>query len=242
MRLILTALAMIIGMTLSYAETYVVCVGIGNYANPRVRKLTRTERDARSMAEFYKKGTDNVIVITGKYATKSQILKSLRSQFGKAGKGDKIVFYFSGHGYPGGFCPYEMRKPEEGLSYAEVFKVMEQSKAGHKMIFADACNSGAIRQAKTTAKPETGNVMMFLSSRGNENSIESPLLANGYFTNYLLHGLGGKADANRDRAITARELYEYVSAGVKELSRNKQHPVMWGNFPDNMVIVRYGKN
>ncbi|MDE6560634.1 MAG: caspase family protein [Muribaculaceae bacterium] len=239
---VLTILLMILLEFPSIAETYVVCIGIGTYANSKVKNLTKTEKDAKAIAEFYKKGTDNVITITGRYATKTQILKSLRCQFNRAKEGDKIVFYFSGHGYPGGFCPYEMSKLEDGLSYAEVIKVMSQSKAKEKMIFADACNSGAIRQGSVVATPDTGNVMMFLSSRGNEYSIESTLLSNGYFTNYLLHGLGGKADMNRDRTITAKELYDYVSSGVTQLSKGKQHPVMWGSFPDDMVIVKYGKN
>lgn len=223
------------------AETYVVCVGIGTYADSKVRNLSKAEKDAKAMAGFYKKGTENVMTITGKYATKTQILKSLSSQFGRAMAGDKIVFYFSGHGYPGGFCPYEMSRLEDGLSYSEVIKVMSQSKAKDKIIFADACNSGLIREGSVVAKPESGSVMLFLSSRGNEYSIESPLLSNGYFSNYLLHGLGGKADANRDRAITAKELYDYVSSGVSQLSKGKQHPVMWGKFNDDMIIVKYGK-
>ena len=240
MRVIILLILLCVSVV-SKADTYVVCVGIGTYADAKVKNLTKTEKDAKAIADFYKKGTDNVITITGRYATKEQIIKSLRNQFGRAKEGDKIIFYFSGHGYPGGFCPYEMTKPEEGLSYAEVIKVMSQSKAKDKLIFADACNSGAIRQSKGTAKPDTGNVMMFLSSRDNEYSIESPMLSNGYFTNYLLHGLGGKADANRDRTITAKELYDYVSSGVTHLSAGKQHPVMWGSFPHDMVIVRYEK-
>ena len=241
MRNVVTLLLVLVAALSVQAETFVVCVGIGHYADPKVTDLAKTEKDAKAVADFYRKGTENVITITGKYATRKQILKSLRSQFGRAKEGDKIVFYFSGHGYPGGFCPYEMSKLEEGLTYAEVIKVMAQSKARDKMIFADACNSGAIRQSKTSSKPKSGNILMFLSSRSNEYSIESPLLANGYFTNYLLHGLGGKADANRDRAITAKELYDYVSAGVTRLTNNEQHPVMWGSFPDNLVIVKYTK-
>lgn len=241
MRVLTVILMILVSAYASFAETYVVCVGIGSYADPKVSNLTKTEKDAKSVAEFYKKGTDNVITITGKYATRAQILKSLRSQFGRAKEDDKIVFYFSGHGYPGGFCPYDMSRLEEGLSYAEVIKVLSQSKAKDKMIFADACNSGAIRQSDTKANPDTGNVILFLSSRGNEYSIESPLLSNGYFTNYLLHGLGGKADTNHDRTITAKELYDYVSSGVVQLSKGKQHPVMWGKFPNDLVIVKYRK-
>ncbi len=165
----------------------------------------------------------------------------MQSQFGRAKAVDKIVFYFSGHGYPGGFLPYEMRKIEDGLIYSEVIKIMNSSKAKDKIIFADACNSGAIRKNQTSAPSNIGNIMMFLSSRGNEYSIESPLLSNGYFTNYLLHALGGKADSNGDRSVTAKELYDYVSTGVIQLSKGKQHPVMWGKFPDDMVIVKYRK-
>ncbi|MDE6408838.1 MAG: caspase family protein [Muribaculaceae bacterium] len=224
-----------------HAETYVVCVGIGNYTDPKVPNLEKTEKDAISVAEFYKKGTPNVITITRRYATKAQILNSLRSQFGRAMKDDKIVFYFSGHGYPGGFCPYDMHSVKDGLAYSEVIEVMAKSKAKDKMIFADACNSGAIRQSKSSPNPDPGNILLFLSSRGNESSIESSLISNGFFTHYLLNGLGGKADANADRSITAKELYEYVSQGVIQLSKNAQHPVIWGKFPDNLVIVKYRK-
>lgn len=225
-----------------YAETYVVCVGIGNYADPKVQNLAKTEADAKAMAEFYKKGTQNVITITGKYATKSQILKSLNNQFSRANSDDKIIFYFSGHGYPGGFCPYDMTKIEEGLKYSEVISIMQKSKAKNKFIFADACHSGAIRQNGSDIEPKVGNVLLFLSSRGNEYSAESPFIANGYFTKHLLRGLGGGADVNKDKHITARELFNYVSESVKSQTNNRQHPVMWGKFDDNLTIVEYRKN
>lgn len=234
----------VLGFFLSFsihAETYVVCVGIGNYADPKVQNLTKTEADAKAMAEFYKKGTQNVITITGKYATKDQILKSLNSQFSRAKDDDKIVFFFSGHGYPGGFCPYDMTKIEEGLKYSDVISIMQKSKAKNKFIFADACHSGAIRQNNSDTEPKAGNVLLFLSSRGNEYSEESPFLANGYFTKHLLRGLGGGADSNKDKRITARELFKYVSEGVKSQTNNQQHPVMWGKFDDDLTIVEYRK-
>lgn len=241
MRILFVILASTLCTLISWADTYVVSVGIGKYADEKVQNLAKTENDAKAMAEFYKRGTDNVITITGRYATKSQILKSLKSQFSKAKNGDRIVFYFSGHGYPGGFCPYEMRKLSDGLTYSEVIDVMKGSKASSKFIFADACNSGAIRQKGNGTNPDTGNIVFFLSSRGNEYSIESPFLANGYFTKHLLRGLSGGADANKDRRITASELFKYVSDGVQAQTKGRQHPVMWGKFPDNLVVVSYSK-
>lgn len=234
-------LSFLISLLFVHAETYVVCVGIGNYADPKVQNLTKTEADAKAIAEFYKKGTKNVIVITGKYATKSQIVKSLKSQFARAKTNDKIVFFYSGHGYPGGFCPYEMTKFEDGLKYSEVLAIMRNSKARSKFFFADACHSGSIRQRDSCTIPEAGNVLLFLSSRGNEYSAENPFLSNGYFTKYLLRGLGGGADVNRDKRITARELFNYVSDAVKSQTNNRQHPVMWGKFDDNLVIAEYHK-
>ena len=241
MKSFLTLVLGILFSVASHAETYVVCVGIGNYADPKVKNLAKSEADAKAMAQFYKKGTQNVITITGRYATKEQILKSLRSQFGRAKEGDKIIFYFSGHGYPGGFCSYDMTKIEEGLKYSDVISIMQKSKAKNKFIFADACHSGAIRHNGSDTEPKAGNVLLFLSSRGNEYSAESPFLANGYFTKHLLRGLGGGADVNKDRHITARELFNFVSDEVKSQTNNRQHPVMWGKFDDDLTIVEYRK-
>ena len=32
-------------------------------------------------------------------------------------------------------------------------------------------------------------------------------------------------------------IYTYVSKKVKTVCNNKQHPVMWGNFRDNLVMI-----
>ena len=243
MRRFLLGILVFLGFSLSLnGETYVVCVGISGYAHPKVKDLRLPEKDAKDVAAFYKLATDKVITVTGKYATKAQILKCLNSQFSRAGEKDRIIFYFSGHGYPGGFCPYDMTRLDEGLSYQEVISIMNQSNAKAKLIFADACNSGAIRHSeRQAARPQTGNVLLFLSSRGNELSIESRLDDNGFFTKYLLRGLKGGADTDRNLSITAKVLFLFVSEGVKIRSKDKQHPVMWGNFDDNLSIVEYKK-
>jgi uncharacterized caspase-like protein len=62
-------------------------------------------------------------------------------------------------------------------------------------------------------------------------------MTNGFFTTYLLRGLRGGADADRNRKITAKELFYFVSQGVKERSKDKQHPVMWGKFNDGYVLM-----
>lgn len=239
MRRFLTLIIVLLFCLPIYAETFVVCVGIADYLDPKVEDLDKTENDAADISSFFRKGTTNVITLCGRNATKNNILAALKLYSDKTQSGDKIIFYFSGHGYPGGFCPYDMTQLSEGLTYGEVVGVLKSSKATERIIFADACNSGAIRHKKKTENPEPGNVMFFLSSRGSERSIESKMMRNGFFTRNLLRGLGGFADIDRNLKITASELFKYVSNGVKHDSRDAQHPVMWGNFDDDMVIVEY---
>ena len=64
-------------------------------------------------------------------------------------------------------------------------------------------------------------------------------MKNGFFTEYLVSGLKGNADENKDRAITTKELYEFVSKRVGIQSRDLQHPVMWGNFNDSTIIMNW---
>lgn len=219
-------------------DIYVVSVGIADYQT--ISDLTLPEKDAKSIAELYKTQTKNVILITGRYATKARILKSLKDQFSRAKEQDMIVFAFSGHGYPGGVCPYDMSaKNESGVSYREIRSILKQSRAKRKIVFADACFSGGIRSnaSNNHQAHQDSDVLLFLSSRGGETSIESPFMVNGFFTTYLLRGLRGGADADRNRKITAKELFQFVSQGVKERSKDQQHPVMWGRFDDDEVLM-----
>lgn len=219
-------------------DIYVVSVGIADYQT--ISDLTLPEKDAKAIAELYKTQTKNVILITGKYATKTRVLKSLKDQFSRAKEQDMIVFAFSGHGYPGGVCPYDMSaKNESGVSYREIRSILKQSRAKRKIVFADACFSGGIRNntSHSHQSHQDSEVLLFLSSRGGETSIENPFMINGFFTTYLLRGLRGGADADRNRKITAKELFLFLSQGVKERSKNQQHPVMWGRFDDDEVLM-----
>ena len=167
--------------------------------------------------------------------TRSNVLSSMTRIFNKASAKDIIVLFFSGHGYKGGFVGYDAM-----ITYQDIKKTMAKSAAKNKMIFADACFSGKMREPRRNSSnisPSSLKVMLFLSSRENEVSIESPSMKNGFFTTCLQRGLRGGADVNRDRIITAKELLEFVSQGVKKLSRDKQHPVMWGKFSDSMPVM-----
>lgn len=231
------------GFSVGKGNIYVVSVGVANYQT--ISDLVLPEKDAKAIAQLYKTQTKNVILLTGKYATKARILKSLKDQFARAREDDMVVFTFSGHGYPGGLCPYDMSaRRESGISYKELRTILKQSRAKRKIVFADACFSGGIRGNESQEGSygyNDSDILLFLSSRTGETSIESPFMVNGFFTTYLLRGLRGGADTDNNRLITARELFLFVSQGVKTKSNNRQHPVMWGRFDDDMILMDWRK-
>lgn len=225
-----------------YARVFLVSVGIADYSGypTKISNLHLTANDARTIVELYSKNTavDYSLLLNEK-ATKDRIVRAIKKVFNKASENDIVVFFFSGHGYPGGFCAYD-----GNVGYEEIRKAMAQSKSVNKMMFVDACRSGGMRVDENSAQgsiaaAKNANVMLFLSSRNNENSIERRDMQNGFFTTYLQKGLKGNADVNRDRIITAKELFNFVHQGVSHISGGKQHPVMWGKFDDNMSVMKW---
>lgn len=220
------------------AKTYLLSVGISDYPGSQ-NDLRLPHNDAATMQWVYQQNkyaqTKLLINSQAKLAT---VKAALRNMVAKATANDIVVLFFSGHGVPGGFVCYDGI-----LSYGSIYSAMAACKSRNKMIFADACFAGKIRTnsngQSSVSAAKKANVMLFLSSRGNETSLEKPGMKNGFFTTYLVKGLRGGADKNRDRTITAKELFNYVHSGVIQLSGNRQHPVMWGKFANNMPVMKW---
>lgn len=222
-----------------HAKVYLVSVGIADYPGYE-NDLTLPTKDAQTITWLYSKNTQmQYCQLLNSEATTDKIVAAMNKVYRMAGPNDIVVFFYSGHGYKGGFYVYDGE-----LDYSEIRKAMAKSKSKNKMIFADACFSGKIRTENTNPTQsmdaaKKANVMLFLSSRSNETSIERRDMQNGFFTTFLQKGLRGGADANRDKVITAKELYNYVHSKVIEISNDKQHPVMWGNFSNNMPVMSW---
>ena len=216
------------------AKVYVVSVGIADYPG-KENDLRISDNDAKTIAKVFLATKDaSVKVLTNEDATQSALLSTMHTLFEDAQSDDAIVLYFSGHGTPGALVCHDGL-----LTYQHIFKMLKGCKASRKIIIADACFSGKMRTTRQQSNNyNSQNVMLFLSSRTNETSQETQY-KNSLFTIFLERGLRGGADTNRDRYITARELYDFVHKGVIEASGNKQHPVMWGKFDNNMTIIKW---
>ena len=128
--------------------------------------------------------------------------------------------------------------------------------AERAVIFLDSCYSGAAGgrtfAAKKTRATSVDDVFLdrltrskgraiITASRPSEVSVELPDLKHGIFTYYLVEGLKGAADLNRDGIVTLQELYEYVEREVGAKSRavgGNQHPLMKGELEGLLPLVK----
>ena len=245
-RILLPLVVMLCSVVCSARTIYVVSVGICDYKN--IRDLKKAETDARDIADLYGTHTKNVKLLLGQQATRNNILSTLKSFFAAAEEDDVVVFFFSGHGGKGGLCAYDTSTEKTMVTYAEVQQAIRSCKASNKQLLIDACYSGGLRtntksaaQSGDSQSPvsNTEGVMLFLSSRTGEASQENPWADNGFFTQYLIKGMKGAADTDKDRIITAKEIFTYVSNNVSTRTHKKQNPVMWGKFSDDMHIINW---
>ena len=214
------------------AKVYLVSVGIADYPG-KENDLRISDNDAKTIAKVFQATKDaSVNVLVNEAATQSALLSTMHTTFEDADYNDAVILYFSGHGTPGALVCHDGL-----LTYQHIFKMLKGCKATRKIIIADACYAGKMRTTRQqTDSYNNQNVMLFLSSRTNETSQETQY-KNSLFTIFLERGLRGGADKDKNRQITARELYDFVHKGVIEASGNKQHPVMWGHFSDDMPVI-----
>jgi uncharacterized caspase-like protein len=98
---------------------------------------------------------------------------------------------------------------------------------------------GSSADVEASALISTDGLMIASAAPTTFSRLLAGAITLGFFTYALQHGLRGGADKNRDRIITAKELFDYVSEKVKKNSGNRQHPVMWGKFSDDMPVMKW---
>ena len=140
----------------------------------------------------------------------------------------------------------------------ELATIFSRIESDQVVVFLDACYSGAAG-GRTFASKRTrasriddvflerltrskGRVIV-TASRANEVSLELPELGHGVFSHYLIQGIRGTADLDRDGIVSLQELYQYLEQEVSRKSRQaggNQHPVMKGELEGLLPLARMG--
>jgi len=141
----------------------------------------------------------------------------------------------------------------------EILRIFARIPAERVVVLLDTCYSGAAG-GRTFARQQIragglsdqflerltrskGRVIMSASSP-NEVALEISDLGHGLFTYYVLEGLRGKADRDKDGIVTISELYEYVEAAVERRAREaggRQRPILKGEVEGALPLVRIGR-
>ncbi len=233
-------------------KLYALLIGVSDYANDDF-KLRYAAKDAEDFAQALKLQEGGVYrevelkVLTNSQATAGNIRDALDWLEGEVTSRDVGLLFMAGHGMTDlkqrfFYLPYD-GNPEKlrrtAIPQHDIQSVIS-SLAGKALMFVDACHSAGSFGSGTQTRglslvdingivnelssAENG-VVMFASSTGRELSIEDSRWENGAFTEALLEGFQGRADYNKNNAISVKELDLWLSERVKELTNKKQHPV-----------------
>jgi uncharacterized caspase-like protein len=184
----------------------------------------------------------------------------------KAGKEDMVIIFFAGHGAtekdvmsPDGdglekyLLPYDADPKDlyaTAMPMAEVSRIFSRIQSERLIFIADSCYSGAsggrtidvsgIRATISDAfldRVAGGKGRVIITASGaNEVSAEYDNIKQGVFTYYLVEGLNGKADRDKDGVITVDEVYQYVSEAVPRATHQEQHPVKKGTAEGQLIL------
>jgi hypothetical protein len=234
-------------------KVWAVVVGVASYDHMPV--LRYTDDDAYRFYAFLKSveggalPDDQLHILIDEEATRDNILGHLDEVFGMAGPNDLVIFYFSGHGLNGSFLPIDFDGFNQKIAHEEVAAAFNKCKAKFKLCLADACHSGSLiamrsgepeplllQYYQNLAKSVSGTALL-MSSKAEETSLESSGLRQGVFSHFLIRGLKGEADQNRDKVVSVEELFDYIYRSVRDYTGNRQSPVIKGTYDPRMPVA-----
>jgi tetratricopeptide (TPR) repeat protein len=210
-------------------------VGVRDYDSSKLLPLKYTENDVEELAEILKRpeaGFSFLRLLTttrGKKnpddaPTAANIRAAVARLLEKRKRDDLVLVALAGHGLTlkdeSYFCPSDMEWNEPGgmVSLPGLFRQIDDSGAGVKLLVVDACRNdptqGRSVDVDTVPRPPRGMAALYSCSSG-ERAFESATLGKGHgiFFHYFLEGLRGKA-LNEEKEVTWARLTEYVTSQV----------------------------
>lgn len=247
-------------------NTYAIIIGISDYK--QVPDLQYAHRDAQAFEDFLvseaggKVPRTNIETFLNEQAVRSNVGDAISVIARKARPGDRVWFFFAGHG-----DMEDLTQIENGLLLLynspngnyfgmndDVLEILDLkrylsplSQKGVEMIFiVDACHSGnlnggvqGVQQTASALASSWGREYKILSCQPNQLSLESAEWGGGrgLFSLQMEEGIKGLADTDNDGRITMFELQSYIQANVARFSEYKQIPLITGDLSKSFFKV-----
>lgn len=252
--------------TIANGNTYAIIIGLSKYKN--VTSLQYADKDAQAFDNFLvsdaggKIPSANIEIFLNENATRTNIGDAISQIARKAKPGDRVYFFFAGHG-----DMEDLTQIENGLLLLynspngnyfgmndDVLEILDLkrylsplSERGMEMIFiVDACHSGnlkggvqGIEQTASALAASWGKEYKILSCQPNQLSLEGTEWGGGrgLFSYELEDGMKGLADMNNDGVVSMYELQNYIQTNVAKYSEGKQIPMVTGDLSKPFVKV-----
>lgn len=238
-------------------DSVAIIIGIQNYK--RIPRAEYASDDAQVFYDYAIRALgikpENIKLLLDDGADEVDILAAFRNWLPmkiRKNKTDLVVFY-SGHGLPSDdgkslyLLPYNAHRElieETAINQNKIVSAIQAAQPRSVTMFIDACYSGQARSGemliasarplsmKSTAGSYPEGFTVITASQPDQISWSSPNLKHGIFSFYVMKGLEGDADDNKDGKITVGELQNYLSDMVPRqalsMSR-KQTPQLVGD-------------
>jgi hypothetical protein len=240
----------------SSLDAVAVIIGISNYKS--LPRADFAKDDAQVFYDYAIRALgikpENIKLLLDADAEEVEIFKAFKTWLPARVKSTTDVYvFYSGHGLPTSdglglyLLPYRADRDlisKTAVQFQEINSDIQAAKPKSVTIFMDACYSGQARggetliasarplalKAQTTIFPSGFNV--FSASHSDQISSSSPDLKHGIFSYYLMKGMEGDADANKDGKITLGEMQGYLAENVGRqagMMNRKQEPQLIGD-------------
>lgn len=227
---------------------YVLSIGISSYRDTQLLARKYASLDAEMVANYFQSlggvPAANVRLLQDWKALRPDIDEALLDWLpSRITKDSVVIVYFSGQAMvtPTGevlLVPYEGSPSSTSRLYPlkDLESALSRLKAKQTILFFDGAVSRLHGDPK--GKPVAprwdlgGNtIVRLVGGEGYVKGVEDDKHRHGLFTYYLLRGLRGDADLNRDGEVTVGEVAAYVSQKVSWASKTQfsadQHPQAW---------------
>lgn len=245
-------------------DAVAIIIGIQSYK--RLVRADFADQDATVFAEYAHRALgipkNKIKVLTNADADQAALLKTFRNWLPLNVNKEKteIFVFYSGHGLPSNdgkslyLLPHGVDQDlldETAIDQKKIIAAIQSTQPKSVTMFVDSCYSGQSRngsQLLAGAKPVTlkntdigypPEFTVFTASASDQISSASNDLQHGIFSFYLMKGMEGAADINKDGEITFGEMQQYLSENVQRqaLAANRvQVPQLIGDA--NRVLVR----
>lgn len=239
--------AVVVGIS-KYGPTAATRYGNLDYARADAEAFYKMLR-SQAGGQFFP--AERTRLLLDEQATSQRLREALMDFLRRADRNDLVMIYFAGHGVADTARPdllYLLTSDADPERLGSTAFAMEEFKraltvnilAQNVVAFVDACHSGGVgatlrsgqnrfqmfNQYVNELAISRPGVVAFSASDTTETSIEDKRWGGGHgvFTHYLLEGMRGGADRDKDGYVRLIELLDFVSDMVRRDTDNKQHP------------------